>query len=313
MAELSYPTSGGGSVTDTKYEQLIGQHGPSGLIGIYSSSQNLVYADSTGRQVKVRPNRAAIVRGYRWETDSAGLTVPLAANSSGQPRYDRVVLRLDRSTWTVSVQVIQGTPSSSPAWPAFTQTEGTSIGVFEIPLALVYVANGAVTTAAGDVTYQGVHLGGWNYRGLKAAPPTSTGFQYPQFFYAYDNARQYANIDGSYQIIGEQGDLVSQGTGASGWDAGRAYYRRWNGFVYFQALIYRTGSSLTAGTDSTICTIPAVFRPMNSMYLSGHAGHSCRLFIDSETGLLRIIDYSVSLGTGAGVTVHPVTWPANNA
>jgi hypothetical protein len=310
VAELSYPTSGGGSVTDTKYEQLIGQYGPSGLVGDFNTSQKLVYADSTGRQIKVRPSRAAIVRGYRWETDSSGLTVPIAANSSGQLRYDRAILRLDRTNWTVSFQIIQGTPAASPSMPNYTQTEGTT-GYWEIPLARIAVASGAVTIAAGDVLNQSFNIGGWNYRGEKAAPPYTTGSGH--FFYANDNARLYAAIDNSWEVIGESGDLVSQGTGASGWNAGNVYFRRWNGFVYFQALAYRTGSALSAGTDSAICTVPAVYRPMGDIYLSGHAGGSVRCHIAGSTGLLRIIDYSSTFGTGASLTIHPATWPANNS
>lgn len=311
MAELSYPTSGGGSVTDAKYEQLIGRHGPSGLVGDFDINQPLVYADSTGRQIKVRANRAAIVRGFRWETDSAGLTVPIAANSSGQPRHDRVVLRLDRSTWTVSLQVIQGNPSSSPYTPDYVWQE-TGYNVWELRLARVYVAPNAVTIAAGDVQNQAFNIGGWNYRGEKAwAPyPPNAG----NLFYAQDAARLYYADGNTHRIIGEAGNITSQGAGASGWDTKWIYYTRWNGFVYMHGYPLRSGGQLSAGTDSNICTIPAVYRPPNDIFLVAYAGNNAmQCHITASTGLLRLLGYGIPFNTGAALTIHPITWPANNS
>jgi hypothetical protein len=311
VAELFYPTSGGGSVTDTKYEQLIGQYGPSGLVGDFNTSQKLVYADSTGRQIKVRPNRAAIVRGYRWETDSAGLTVPIAANSSGQLRYDRAILRLDRTNWTVSFQIIQGTPAASPSVPNYTQTEGTT-GYWEIPLARIAVASGATTIAAGDVLNQAFNIGGWPFRGEKAAPPYTTGSGH--LFYAVDNARMYAAIDNSWQVIGESGSLVSQGSAASGWSAGNVYYQRWNGFVYCQMLLTRTGGSLAANVDSTLFTIPSVYRMTGDAFIIGNVnGVVARALISGSSGVVTLREYNTTIGTGAALTMHPLVWPANNA
>lgn len=310
MAELSYPTSGGGSVTDTKYEQLIGQYGPSGLVGDYNASQKLVYADSTGRQIKIRANRAAIVRGFRWETDSAGLTVPIAANSSGQLRYDRVVLRLDRSTWTVSLVVIQGQPSASPSNPDYYQQEGPT-GYWDLRLARVAVASGAVTIAAGDVQHQAFHIGGWATRGERGWPPATAG--YGNFYYSYDASRMYTTIDNQYRIIGESGNITSQGAGASGWDTKWIYYTRWNGFVYMHGYPLRSGGNLSAGTDSNICTIPSVYRPPNDIFLVAYAGNAAmQCHITASTGLLRLLGYGIGFNTGAALTIHPVTWPANN-
>jgi hypothetical protein len=241
------------------------------------------------------------------------MTVAIAANASGQPRIDLAVLRLDRSTWTVTFQIIQGTPAASPAVPSYTQTDSTT-GVWEIPLARIAVANGASTIAAGDVTNLAYHIGGWNYRGAKSAAPLTTGGDAPQFYYASDNARQYAVIDGAYQILGEAGDTVSQGTGATGWNAGNVYFRRYNGFVCFQALVTRTGANLTAGTTSTLFTIPTIYRPAGDSYLVGFAGNAAMLcHVAGATGILQLRDYGVNFVTGASLYIHPMVWPANNS
>lgn len=107
--------------------------------------------------VRVAPGRA-IVKGdnvarqgsYVLE-ETTTLTVPIAANSSGQPRIDLVVLRdydaaadggaqaSDRGT----VEVVQGTPAASPAPPATPPSA--------IVLARVTVASGAATITSANI------------------------------------------------------------------------------------------------------------------------------------------------------------------
>ena len=106
-----------------------------------------VYGDSSGRQVKVKTGRAC-VRGH-WYENTAEETVAIAANASGNPRIDRVVLRLDPSANSIVLAVVQGTPAGSPSAPSLTQTD---VGTYELTLAKVAVANGASTITAGNVT-----------------------------------------------------------------------------------------------------------------------------------------------------------------
>ncbi len=308
VAELSFPTTGGGSVVDANYEKLIGTAVASGLIGT-ASTQALVYGDSSGRQIKVRPNRAAMIRGYRWETDGAGITRSIAANGSGQPRVDLAVLRLNRADWTVTFQVIQGTPSASPVAPSPTQSEGPS-GVWEFPLAVVAVANAAATITAANVTNRAAYINSWQYDGDSGAPP-GTGLN-ARTFYAGDTARMYDNIGGSLQITGERGTYVD-GAFGSGWTNGFINYQRWNGFVWMQARIQRTGANLAADTDSNLFTIPSTYRPLHDMSLVAFAGGTAmRCYLTASTGVVALVDYNVGFNLGAWITIHPATWPANN-
>lgn len=106
-----------------------------------------VYADSTGRQVKVKTGRAWVDGHYGENTSEKPIS--LATNGSGNPRIDRIVLQLNPSTNTISIEVVQGTPAATPAAPALTQSPTAT---WQITLAQVAIANGYSTVAAGDVT-----------------------------------------------------------------------------------------------------------------------------------------------------------------
>jgi hypothetical protein len=156
VAESSWPNPATGRVIDDagweKMGILLGPYG--GVVGDFTSPQ-LIYGDSSGRQIKVAADRYALVRGHTWWSGSSIVTVPIASNSSGSTRTDLVVLRMARTTWDVTLTVIAGTPGAGA--PAPVQNGGTT-GNWDLPLATVSVANGAATISAGNVTYVGPHL-----------------------------------------------------------------------------------------------------------------------------------------------------------
>lgn len=124
-------------------------------------------------QVKVRNGFYALVRGFEWYSGTVELSLAIAANSSGSTRFDLVVLRLNRATWNVTVEVLAGAAGSGVP-PTPTQTIA-STGVWELPLATVTVASGAATIAAGDVTYIACHLAS-DGSGLRVSSPDSLAY-----------------------------------------------------------------------------------------------------------------------------------------
>lgn len=155
MAESSWPSpSNGRVVDDSQYERIGALLGPGhGVFGDYTNPQ-LLFADSSGRQVKIGATRYALVRGHVWYSGASVTTVPIAANTSGSTRQDTIVLRLSRTTFDVNVTVIQGTPGGGAPSP----TLNDSTGSWDLLLGSVSVANNASTLAAGTVTYKAVHL-----------------------------------------------------------------------------------------------------------------------------------------------------------
>lgn len=90
---------------------------------------------------------SALVAGSFYLNDAIE-TLSIAANVSGNPRIDTVVLTADYTAQTVRVEVLTGTPAATPAPPALTQVVGTE---YQIPLADIAVANGFVTIGNGDI------------------------------------------------------------------------------------------------------------------------------------------------------------------
>lgn len=159
MTETSWPSPVHTDVVEPEYEALVAPQYIDGIIGTPTDPLP-IYADSTGMQIKVRAGRYGMVRGFLWSSGADEFTVPIAANGTGSTRIDLVVLRLDRSTWTVTLVVKPGSPGSAAPTP--TLGTGTT-GVYEVPIGTVTVAGGAATIAAGNVTARAWRFrGGWN-------------------------------------------------------------------------------------------------------------------------------------------------------
>lgn len=153
MPQKSRPDPANGTVvTADEYEALGLQYANDGVYG-HPSDSAVVFADSTGRQVKVRAGKRAIVRGYEWFSDPTADEIigNLPANTSTNPRIDRLVLRLNRTARTVRTLHLVGTPAVTPVAPSLTQTTSISADVFDFPLARWQVAAGYTTIAAGDI------------------------------------------------------------------------------------------------------------------------------------------------------------------
>lgn len=320
MGETSFPYAGGGGVTDARYEVLMAEVTGSGRIAYNPSSetmsQPLVYGNSTGRQVGVHSNMAALVRGFRWETDGAGLMEPVEANTSGQPRIDLAVLRLTRSDYKVRFAIVRGVPSSSPSPPAATQDTG-STGVWELPIALIRVtsdtAAGLPTISGNDVTPLDNFIAQSPRTGHSGRrPPAAWGALWTE----YDTGRSYIGRGGSWHLIGENGPYTRLAA-SNAWNSAtlHMYAQRRNGWVEFGALLLTyQGAAQAAGADIFICDLPPEFRPVTDHIVLAYIGGAdmARCYITASTGRILMQNYSVVLARGNSISIPPTTWiPAN--
>jgi hypothetical protein len=145
------------------------------------------YADSTGMRVKLEPGAlwigttgATALARRRWyeytkASGDADMEFPIAANTSGVTRFDRLVATLDvnNTASPIRLRIKQG-DASTGALAALVR--GST--VYEVGLAQIRVANNAVTIAAADVTDERNNpvVCGWAFP-QAASPADNTDYQ----------------------------------------------------------------------------------------------------------------------------------------
>lgn len=119
--------------------------------GVFSSAEDFPVTAAGGLTVTVGAGRGWVhpsrFTGYsitKRETDT--LTMPLADPSL--PRIDRIVMRYDAGARAASLQVLQGTASSTPTAPAISRTEL----IYDLCLAEITRPAGSTSITTGQIT-----------------------------------------------------------------------------------------------------------------------------------------------------------------
>ncbi|MEV0608135.1 hypothetical protein AB0I61_17390 [Polymorphospora rubra] len=290
MAEFSWPSPNhnGRAVTDDEYERLVGAYTTDGLIGP-PPTQPVVYADSTGLLVRVRPDRSALVRGRMWSSGPTSWTRAIGSNGSGALRWDLIVLRFSRTTWDVTLEVVQGTPGAGV--PAAT-VDPAGGGIWELPIASVRVTAGATTIAAGDVTMLAWYLGqdGQIVCRQAAEVPHNAG----RLVFETETSRTLVSTGTTWTVLRDDTGWINL-TPATGWRSRLLKGRRVNGNVNLICNVARNNVGLAGATASIITTLPTSLRPTlgkdEHVVLTGTtpsgAGYAFRMIVN-ETGQVRL-------------------------
>lgn len=119
--------------------------------GVFSSAEDFPVTAAGGLKVTVGAGRGWVhpsrFTGYsitKREADT--LTMPLADPSL--PRIDRIVMRYDAGARATSLQVLQGTASSTPTAPAISRTEL----IYDLCLAEITRPAGSTSISTGQIT-----------------------------------------------------------------------------------------------------------------------------------------------------------------
>lgn len=259
MAQNSWPSPGHNdrAVTDTEYEKLASRFSDNGVYG--DPTDTAVVTPGAGLSVNVRAEVYGSLRGHAWYSGTTAVNLTIAANSSGSTRTDRVVLRLDRSTWTVRAVVRQGTPGGGV--PTLTQQTGDT-GFYEILLANVTLLNGA-----GSVTV----TRGERYVGTRVRPTVSTNLIDPsptlgEIRFKTDTGTLHI-YDGSTEktIFSDSGNLVIDSPLAAWETSVASTLEERNGNVHIRLGTWeRKGSTLQGTTDARLpLLIPSAYRHPN--------------------------------------------------
>lgn len=119
--------------------------------GVFSSADDFPVTAAGGLKVTVGAGRGWVhpsrFTGYSiTKRESDTLTLPLADQSL--PRIDRIVMRYDAGARAASLQVLQGTASSTPTAPAISRTEL----IYDLCLAEITRPAAAASITTGQIT-----------------------------------------------------------------------------------------------------------------------------------------------------------------
>lgn len=141
---MPFDSGPGSSVTEDGWRAMMRYNNIAGVVRSIGSEM-LPFGDSTGMQMKVSDGRV-VIEGYYGEVTTGPKILTIANNAAGSTRLDTVVARANWTTNVVELDVITGTAGNNTG-PAPTRDSSK----WEIPLALVAVASGAVTISAANV------------------------------------------------------------------------------------------------------------------------------------------------------------------
>lgn len=134
-------------------QYMVGYGGNRANIGVFRASGSqpndglqVVATSPNTTQVNVLPG-SALVRGIVY-VNNATEALSIAANASGNPRVDTIILEADFTAQTVRLDVLQGTPAASPTPAALTQTDNV---LWQIPIADIAVANGFISITDANI------------------------------------------------------------------------------------------------------------------------------------------------------------------
>lgn len=303
MTETWYPNPG---VTQLQHERLLGRALPSGVLG-HPTDPTVVYANGTGtREIRIRADKQAVVRGYGWQNDAAEIVKTLAANTSGSTRTDLVVLRYSRADYSVTVQIVQGTPGAGAPAPTY-NTDAS--GVWELPLANVAVANNATTIAASAVTRRCWYLGedGQILCTSTIHPPHAPG----RTAFETDTSNWVLSDGTAWSSILDDSGVLSL-TLENGWSATARRVQRRSGVVVL-ALDASKLASISGGTSVKVGQLPAgtfpTFEVPGTAQYESSAGLSVGLRVTTAGGVYIDVPNSITINANRPL-VGSLTWHA---
>lgn len=142
-----FDAGAGANVTEAQWREMAESWLPTGIVsGITNQFAVAQRAAGANMSVDVATGQARI-QGHVGVSTSI-INVGVAANGTGNPRIDRIILRANFTTNIVEVDILQGTPAGSPVAPTLTQNSA----MWEISLAQIAVAAGAVSIATANIT-----------------------------------------------------------------------------------------------------------------------------------------------------------------
>lgn len=317
MALNSYPNNAWNNraISLAEHEQILLPFGRTGFIG-YSTTLP-VYAGASARTLYLRAGVRGTVRGTRFNVTSEETIGPdkILANTSGSPRRDLLVMRLNREAaapnqFTVSPVVLTGVPAAAPVAPSPVRNDtmdGT--GVWDFPVTEIPVPNGATTLTLTAADFRGWWCSPSGYTGLEVGkPPAEPGL----IFRANDSGVSYiASNTGKWQRIYQESGWINVGL-PTGYD-GNLSFAKVNNLAVMSARVTRTGAALAPTVSPQLYTVAESFRPEQAVYGVYHCtlpDHSSHVAVGTTGAIIFSGTGTTNLGISQNATlISNMVWP----
>lgn len=143
-----------GTVQEASFSQMMSAVGGNGIVGSYAGTGFAATRVPGSRSMSIQAG-TCWAPGVFVTMDATTTSPAAAANTSGLPRIDLVVMRINWSTHAAALINIAGTPNANPVAPSYNTSPGV---LFDIPLRQSLLPSGdadytAVNIAAGDRRY----------------------------------------------------------------------------------------------------------------------------------------------------------------
>lgn len=142
------------------FAQYFAQFIGNGVYANPATQLQVVSMDSSGMGVKVLQGNA-FINGY-WYKNSSGKELKISNANGTTSRFDLIVVRLDYSTRSIYLHVIEGTPSTSPTVPNYIRNSeyyDIVLAKVNIGVAAVEITDSAITDMRQDNSCCGIVTG----------------------------------------------------------------------------------------------------------------------------------------------------------
>jgi hypothetical protein len=297
-------------VTDAEYERIAARFSDDGVYG--DPADSAVVSPGVGLSVNILADAYGSVRGHAWHSGTTGDTLAISANASGSTRIDWIVLRLDRSDWTVRAAVREGTPGSGA--PTLVQDDGDT-GMYEVPLAKATTPSGAATVTVTRAE---------QYVGTRVRPCTSG--QRPmaprrgEAAYEVDTGRLILWNGTAWNVVYSNSGVIVINDPRDVWSVETdSVLEERNGNVHVRLGSFkRTGGGFSGTSISRLpVLIPSAYQhPTRDRYVIGYVSglHICRMTIYAKTntraGEVWLTQHP-AISTGDAILTSGISWVVN--
>ena len=290
------------AVSLPEHERLVA---PASLTGLTSAVvAKPADADATGLQLKIKDGTSGLIEGTAFYVDGEEVVDGVAANNSGQPRIDLLVMRLTRPGYTIAPAIIQGVAAANPVAPSPVRQKTPGSGVFDLPLAEYDVLSGATTITAGQARNRTWWISGGGYVGTSGVRPPAEA---NAVFQETDTGRiMIGTAAGAWRRLAQNSGFVTVTNIPGGWGVGQFSSNRLDDMVELVIRLHRSGGSTPGNQSFVIGKVVDEHRPLlikQDLFHCSLPNHTGIMQVDTDGWVTLMSRGTTTLPVNTGATI----------